>query len=61
LNPANYLVTVGSHTLTNADNLAVSRVIMNSAYDENTSLNDIALLKLKVILFYSNSNKKSKY
>jgi secreted trypsin-like serine protease len=57
LNPADYLVTVGSHTLNNASNLAVSKVVMNSAYDENTNLNDIALLKLKVIFFYSNSNK----
>ena len=57
MNPADYLVTVGSHTLNNASNLAVSKVVMNSAYDENTNLNDIALLKLKVIFFYSNSNK----
>lgn len=47
LSPANYLVSVGVHTLKNATNLAVSKVIMNSAYDDETSLNDLALLKLK--------------
>ena len=49
MSPANYLVSVGVHTLKNATNLAVSKVIMNSAYDDETSLNDLALLKLKVM------------